>query len=272
MYYINIICGMKFAFNISMKKNNKCPFLEEVVVRYCKAFPVKKMIPTNKLLRDDPCIGCPHKCAIYQEVANVESTHSSLTADRSPLLVSTDFSCDANGKETVRGFSFNPALFYLKNHVWLSTDDNKMVKIGFDDFAAKILNRITQVYVLPDGELVSQISINHAGQVINISLPITGKITQSNHTVIANPVLIGENPYDSWIYLIEAMHLETTLSQAQTGHEARKWMDSEINAFQELVQTECASNIADGGELVSDWYKKIKPSERQRLIERFLIK
>ena len=54
-----------------MKNTNKCPFLEEIVVRCCKAYPIKKLIPINSLEREDPCIGCPEKCSTYQEVANV---------------------------------------------------------------------------------------------------------------------------------------------------------------------------------------------------------
>jgi len=52
-----------------MKNINKCPFLEEIVVRCCKAYPIKKLIPINSLKREDPCIGCPEKCSTYQEVA-----------------------------------------------------------------------------------------------------------------------------------------------------------------------------------------------------------
>ncbi|MEO0125039.1 MAG: hypothetical protein ABIK99_02025 [candidate division WOR-3 bacterium] len=61
-----------------MKK--RCPFLEEVVVRYCKAYPVKKMLPRTSLVKDDPCVGCPERCSIYkqfylktQEVVKVEA-------------------------------------------------------------------------------------------------------------------------------------------------------------------------------------------------------
>lgn len=57
-----------------MRNNKKCPFLEEVVVRYCKAYPIKKMIPANVLLREDPCIGCPEKCSTYQEIAQAKPT------------------------------------------------------------------------------------------------------------------------------------------------------------------------------------------------------
>ncbi|MEO0075204.1 MAG: hypothetical protein ABIK31_03755, partial [candidate division WOR-3 bacterium] len=80
-------------------KKNKCPFLEEVVVRYCNAYPIKKMLPTNALYREEPCIGCPQSCAIYQEVAIFN--HKEKSKD-----VSFEFSCDKEQQETIRGFSF----------------------------------------------------------------------------------------------------------------------------------------------------------------------
>ncbi len=61
---------MVIAVYIGTMKNNTCPFLEEIVVRYCKAYPIKKMIPTSSLKSDNPCIGCPEKCSTYQEVTS----------------------------------------------------------------------------------------------------------------------------------------------------------------------------------------------------------
>jgi len=48
----------------------KCPFLEEVVVRYCKAYPVRKLIPSDvsstvSLCTSDEYVHCPE----YREVA-----------------------------------------------------------------------------------------------------------------------------------------------------------------------------------------------------------
>ncbi|MEO0115022.1 MAG: glycine cleavage system protein H [candidate division WOR-3 bacterium] len=58
----------------------RCPFLEEVVVRYCKASSIKKMIPTPSLVSDDPCIGCPEKCATYQESALIKPNQQNIQA------------------------------------------------------------------------------------------------------------------------------------------------------------------------------------------------
>jgi glycine cleavage system H lipoate-binding protein len=82
----------------------KCPFLEEVVVRYCKASPVKKMIPTPSLVSDDPCIGCPEKCATYQEAALVKSNKVKQSAVRAE-----------NSKEVLMGKTKQD----LKECIWM---------------------------------------------------------------------------------------------------------------------------------------------------------
>ena len=52
----------------------KCPFLEEVVVRYCKAFPVKKMIPRDSLDQESPCTTCKYsECPQFQASAFPEA-------------------------------------------------------------------------------------------------------------------------------------------------------------------------------------------------------
>jgi hypothetical protein len=43
-----------------------CPHLKEVVMLYCDALPVKKMIPLGKLVSADPCLTCNYeRCPIY---------------------------------------------------------------------------------------------------------------------------------------------------------------------------------------------------------------
>lgn len=52
----------------------RCPFFEEVLVAFCRAFPVRKMIPSNRMNAN--CV-CAHEgfedCALFREVmAKVE--------------------------------------------------------------------------------------------------------------------------------------------------------------------------------------------------------
>jgi hypothetical protein len=41
-----------------------CPFLEEVMMVYCRAYPVRKLVPKHGITTDSPCMcegyaGCP---------------------------------------------------------------------------------------------------------------------------------------------------------------------------------------------------------------------
>ena len=45
-----------------------CPHLKEVVMLYCDAFPVKKMVPIDKLVSADPCLTYNfHGCPLFQQ-------------------------------------------------------------------------------------------------------------------------------------------------------------------------------------------------------------
>lgn len=46
----------------------KCPFLEEIIVRYCKACQVKKMIPTANVSSEGVCETDPPRCPLFQEI------------------------------------------------------------------------------------------------------------------------------------------------------------------------------------------------------------
>jgi len=47
----------------------RCPFFEEVVVAYCRAFPIKKMVPSDRLQTECACTGNKYEeCSLFQEV------------------------------------------------------------------------------------------------------------------------------------------------------------------------------------------------------------
>ena len=45
-----------------------CPFLEEVIVRYCKVCSVKKLIPTSSLHSESICLIDHTQCPLFQEI------------------------------------------------------------------------------------------------------------------------------------------------------------------------------------------------------------
>jgi hypothetical protein len=46
-----------------------CPHLKEVVMLYCDAFPVKKMIPLDRLVSAEPCLGRGFtSCPLFEQL------------------------------------------------------------------------------------------------------------------------------------------------------------------------------------------------------------
>ncbi len=46
-----------------------CPHLKEVVMLYCNGFPVKKMVPLDRIVSASPCLTQDfQQCPLYREI------------------------------------------------------------------------------------------------------------------------------------------------------------------------------------------------------------
>jgi len=46
-----------------------CPYLKEVVMLYCQAYPVKKLVPLDRIASADPCLGHQYDtCPLFKDV------------------------------------------------------------------------------------------------------------------------------------------------------------------------------------------------------------
>jgi len=46
-----------------------CPYLKEVVMLFCQAYPIKKMVPLDRLASADPCLGKDFaQCPLFKEL------------------------------------------------------------------------------------------------------------------------------------------------------------------------------------------------------------
>ena len=47
----------------------QCPFLGEMVVVYCQAYPVRKPVPKHQITANNPCAGQRYKqCPFFSEI------------------------------------------------------------------------------------------------------------------------------------------------------------------------------------------------------------
>jgi hypothetical protein len=66
-----------------------CPYLKEVVMLYCQAYPVKKLVPLDRIASADPCLGRDYEaCPLFKDVltrirANSQAAVPAVVADAS---------------------------------------------------------------------------------------------------------------------------------------------------------------------------------------------
>ena len=54
-----------------------CPYLKEVVMLYCQAYPVKKLVPLDRIASADPCVGHDYEaCPLFKDVLTRIRAHS----------------------------------------------------------------------------------------------------------------------------------------------------------------------------------------------------
>ena len=171
----------------------RCPFLKEEKVAFCRGYPIRKMIPFNRLyLKENLCLTEEyHRCPVYQERGEVRVsgerkvcpflelvsvTYCDLYPVKKMIPASTfrlESLCTTEnyihcpicqkvisgngplgGGGGVRGFSFRGDLLYHPSHTWLKGEGER-VRIGLDDFAQRLLGGIEGVVLPLEGEEVA---------------------------------------------------------------------------------------------------------------------
>ena len=145
-------------------------------------------------------------------------------------------------KESDSKHEFNvPAgIFVSQNHTWVNVEMNGTARIGLDDFARKIISKIDAVELprlnqeIKKGERLFSIKTNsHA---INITSPLSGKVTLVNAEHIEHPEWIASKPFElSWMCCLEPSNLAEELHSLKIGADTITWYRKEIDKYSEIV-------------------------------------
>lgn len=102
-------------------------------------------------------------------------------------------------------------LFYSKDHEWISVQGSKAY-VGISDFAQHALGDIVFIE-LPEvdeefmsGDVFGVVESVKAAS--DLSIPISGKVLESNQDIVDNPVLVNEGCYENWMIFIEITNKE----------------------------------------------------------------
>ena len=140
-----------------------------------------------------------------------------------------------------REFNVPAGIFVSRNHTWVNIELNGTARIGIDDFFRKIVSKIDGVDLpklnkeIKKGETL--FSIKHDSHTVNISSPLSGKVTLLNAEHIEHPELIALNPFElSWMCCVEPSNLAEELHSMKIGVDSINWYREEIDKYTEIVK------------------------------------
>ncbi|MFQ5874670.1 MAG: glycine cleavage system protein H [Dehalococcoidia bacterium] len=185
---------------------------------------------------------------------------------------------------------------YHTGHTWVKPEDGgegkrSRLRVGVDDFAVKILSRITDVILPHRGHAIRQGQVFcwmvYGSNPLPIIAPISGTVVVANPKVIARPKLINTDPYgEGWLVTLDPSDLERELAGLLKGKSATSWMSKELKKFERMAsllgwsphllsasksETEVGVTLADGGERFVDFEDVVGSKRYFEFIAQFLL-
>lgn len=97
-------------------------------------------------------------------------------------------------------------LWYSKEHEWVRLEGNRAT-IGITDHAQHSLGDIVFVELPEIGSVLKESDVLGVVESVkaasDVYSPITGKVVEINETLTDHPEKINEQPYESWIAILE---------------------------------------------------------------------
>ncbi len=177
----------------------------------------------------------------------------------------------AAGFEEVAGLTWRRGTYYAPAHAWLRRRA-ELMRIGLDAIAGRVLRRVDEVLLPPEGTLVMAgaplLVLARGHRRFEIPAPIAGTVRRVNRRLGDEPEAVVRDPYRrGWL-----LELEPSGDQAglMSDDDARTWFASESTRLANAIERATGVHAADGGELVVPAHFAITDEQFCELAREFL--
>jgi glycine cleavage system H lipoate-binding protein len=179
------------------------------------------------------------------------------------------------GRIMVNGFHVEEGYHYHSGHCWAQFEQGGWIRVGFDDFLARVFG---EFHFLDLPRLGASLEQNGVGfkfgrdrKTAEVLSPASGKIVTINHKVIKDPSIAHDAPYDQgWLFILEPSRAKGNLKKLFHGEACLRWMDEESRKLAGLMGQEYEKLAATGGEMIKDLYGHFPEIGWETLTKNFL--
>ncbi|HTS12738.1 MAG TPA: glycine cleavage system protein H [Candidatus Limnocylindrales bacterium] len=154
--------------------------------------------------------------------------------------------------EYVAGFELPARLRYHPGHTWALRESPTLVRVGIDDFAARLVGKVDGVLLPKRGQWIRQgqkiFTALKDGNKAELVSPIEGEVTSVNEAVLNNAASFGHDPYgEGWLLTVMSPDAQTNFRNLLAGSLARQWMSETASRLRAKLPAVAGAVAQDGG-------------------------
>jgi len=176
----------------------------------------------------------------------------------------------------VSGFRLPAHVAYHTGHGWALKESRQVVRLGMDDFAARLIGKIDQIELPARGRWLRQgergWTIARGGHRYEMLSPMEGEVIDVNMEVLKNPAVLRTDPFGAgWLVAIQAPAADANLKNLLHGRLAQRWMEDSIITLQGRIDGGSGAHLQDGGHAVTDVLGQLPEGRWDDLVREFLL-
>jgi len=176
----------------------------------------------------------------------------------------------------VGGFEVPENLRYHPGHTWALSESPNLVRVGMDDFAAKLTGRVESITLPQRGQWIRQgqkmCTLYRDDYAVDMVSPIEGSVSDINQALMKDPKLALRDPYgEGWLVTVQAPDAKTSFKNLFGGPLARWWTEESASRLQRRVPMALGALAQDGGVAMDDITTQIPDQEWLPLAKEFFL-
>lgn len=204
--------------------------------------------------------------ARQEQMAKIDVTTALERESAEPALVG----------EYVDGFRIPEGFRYHPGHGWVLQERRNVLRIGLDDFAAKLAGRIEKIELPKPGHWVRQgqkaLAVFRNGEKAELVSPVEGEVVEINPDVVADPSLLRSDPYGrGWLMTVFSPDEDTTTRNLLPKNLVSGWMQETVSRLYGMQPRLAGAVAADGGEPVDDLCAALPGANWKALADEFFL-
>lgn len=157
----------------------------------------------------------------------------------------------------VAGFELPENRRYHQGHTWALQESPTLVRVGIDDFGARLAGKIDAITLPKRGQWIRQgqkfVALLRDGQKTELVSPVEGEVTSVNEALLQDATVLNNDPYgQGWFVSVISPDLPTSFRNLLNGSLARKWMAEAASRLQMRVPALAGAVAQDGGVAMHD--------------------